>query len=187
MGSVIRFVAIAISAVVVLGFAMFAIDEIDKGSKTQQAKLERELGAPTTPTRSRPTPRRRRARERDHGAVREAIDDANDVLLAPFVDLVDSDSAWVNHGIPALLALLIYGFGLGLLANMLPKQRTHGSDWRTAARSALAARRTGTGRSGRRCRPSRRSAPRWGSARAGSRGSPGRSAPRRSRGSRSRG
>ena len=54
------------------------------------------------------------------------------MLLRPFVDLVDSDSAWVNHGMPALLALLIYGVGLGFLANMLPKQRPHGSDWRTA-------------------------------------------------------
>jgi hypothetical protein len=109
MGSLIRFVAIGVSLVVVLGFAMFAIDETDKGSKHQQA-----------------------ARERDHSAVRETIDDANDVLLRPFADLIDSDNAWVNHGIPALLALLIYGFGLGLLANMLPKQRQHGGDWRTA-------------------------------------------------------
>jgi hypothetical protein len=128
MGAVIRFLAIAISAVVVLGFAAFAIDEADKGSKTQQAKLDRELG--TTPVA--PTARQEAAREADHGAVREAIDDANDVLLKPFADLVDSDSAWVNHGVPALLALLIYGFGLGLLANMLPKQRQHGGDWRTA-------------------------------------------------------
>ena len=58
MGSVIRFVAIAISAVVVLGFAMFAIDETDKGSKTQQEKLERELGDPAEPVA--PTARRRR-------------------------------------------------------------------------------------------------------------------------------
>jgi hypothetical protein len=34
--------------------------------------------------------------------------------------------------VPAILALLIYGFGLGLLANMLPKQRSHAGDWRTA-------------------------------------------------------
>ena len=52
--------------------------------------------------------------------------------LAPFVDLVDSDSAWVNHGVTALLALLIYGVGLGFLANALPKQRHHANDWRTA-------------------------------------------------------
>jgi hypothetical protein len=130
MGSLIRFVAIAISVVVVLGFAMFAIDETDKGSKAQQAKLERELGTAHDPIA--PSADQEAARERTHGKVRETIDDANDVLLRPFVDLVDSKSAWVNHGIPALLALLIYGLGLGLLANLLPKERTHGGDWRTA-------------------------------------------------------
>ena len=130
MGSVIRFVAIAISAIVVLGFALFAIDETDKGSKAQQAKLERELGTSSPPIA--PSARGEAVRERNQGALREGIDDANDVLLAPFVDLIDSDSAWVNHGVPALLALLIYGLGLGFLANMLPKQRAQGSDWRTA-------------------------------------------------------
>ena len=130
MGSLIRFLAIGISVVVVLGFAIFAIDETDKGSKAQQAKLERELGTTNDPIA--PTARQEDARENRHGAVREAIDDANDVLLRPFVDLVDSDSAWVNHGVPALLGLLIYGFGLGMLANMLPKQRTHSGAWRTA-------------------------------------------------------
>ena len=127
MGSVIRFVAIAVSVVVVIGFALFAIDETDKGSKAQQAKLERELGTTVDPNAPQEA-----LRERKHGPVREAIDDANDVLLRPFAELVDSDSAWVNHGVPALLALLVYGFGLGLLANMLPKQRQHGRDWRTA-------------------------------------------------------
>jgi hypothetical protein len=31
-----------------------------------------------------------------------------------------------------VLALLLYGLGLGTLANMLPKQREHAADWRTA-------------------------------------------------------
>jgi hypothetical protein len=127
MGSAIRFVAIAISGIVVLGFAMFAVDEIDKGSKTQQQKLESELGTTVAPSE-----REEAVRERHQGAFREAVDDANDVLLAPFVDLVASDSAWVNHGVPALLALLLYGLGLGFLANMLPRERAHGSDWRAA-------------------------------------------------------
>jgi hypothetical protein len=130
MGSAIRFLAIGISVVVVLGFALFALEEMDKGSKAQQAKLERELGSTVAPIA--PDAPVEAAREGNQGGVHEAIDDANDVLLAPFVDLVASDSAWVNHGIPALLALLIYGVGLGFLANMLPKQRTHGGDWRTA-------------------------------------------------------
>ena len=109
---------------------MFALDETDKGSKAQQAKLERELGTTADPIA--PSAAQEAARERTHGKVHETIADVNDVLLRPFVDLVNSDSAWVNHGVPAILALLIYGLGLGLLANMLPKQRSHAGDWRTA-------------------------------------------------------
>jgi hypothetical protein len=130
MGSLIRFAAIAISLVIFAGFAWFAIDETDKGSKAQQAKLERELGSSSDPIA--PTAHQEAVREGHHGALREGIDDVNDVLLTPFVDLIDSDNSWVNHGIPALLGLLLYGVGLGFLANMMPKQRAHGSDWRTA-------------------------------------------------------
>jgi hypothetical protein len=131
MGSLIRFVAIAISVVVVLGFALFAANEADKGSKTQQDKVERELGHAPNDLIA-PNAHDEAFREAHQGKFHEAVDDVNDVLLRPFVDLVDSDSAWVNHGIPTLLALLIYGFGLGLLANMLPEQRRHSGDWRTA-------------------------------------------------------
>ena len=131
MGSLIRFVAIAISGVVMLGFVLFAVNEADKGSKTQQDKVERELGhAPNDLVA--PNARDEAFREAHQGKFHEDVDDVNDVLLRPFVDLVDSDSAWVNHGIPTLLALLIYGFGLGMLANALPKQRHHSGDWRTA-------------------------------------------------------
>jgi hypothetical protein len=131
MGSLIRFLAIAISGVVVLGFVLFAVGEADKGSQAQQDKLDRELGHSPNDLVA-PNARDEAVREGHQGSFHEAVDDANDILLRPFVDLIDSDSAWVNHGIPALLALLIYGFGLGILANMLPKQRSHGGDWRTA-------------------------------------------------------
>jgi hypothetical protein len=134
MGSLIRLVAIITSIIVILGFAFFAVDEMDKGSKTQQQALAEELGtagagdvAPIAPT-----PQEEKAREAQNSGFREVIDDANDVLLGPFVGLIDSDSGWVNHGVPALLALLLYGVGLGLLANMLPRERVHGKDWRTA-------------------------------------------------------
>ena len=65
--------------------------------------------------------------------MREVVEDANDVLVGPFTGLVESSTdRWVTHGVPALLALLLYGLGLGMLANMLPKEREHGADWRTA-------------------------------------------------------
>ena len=137
MGALIRWTAILASVIVALGFLAFAVDELDRGSQQQQDRLADGLkdldpeaaaaiGAP------HPTPVEERAREREHGAVREAIDDANDVLLAPFAGLVESDNGWVNHGVPSLLALLVYGLGLGTLANMWPKSRAQGGDWRTA-------------------------------------------------------
>lgn len=135
MGSVIRIAAILVSIVVLLGFAFFAVDEMDKGSKTQQRALAEETGTAVSPdvVAIAPTPEQEEAREAQNSAFREAIDDANDVLLAPFLDLIDSKSRWVNHGVPALLALLLYGVGFGFLANLLPRERAHGEDWRAAA------------------------------------------------------
>jgi hypothetical protein len=133
MGSVIRLLAIVTSGIVLLGFVLFAVDQIDQGSRTQQHALDDALGGSDVSRDTvAPTPEEEKAREREHGSVRELVDDANDVLLAPFADLVDSDNPWVAHGVPALLGLLLYGVGLGLLANMLPKHRAHGRDWRAA-------------------------------------------------------
>ena len=135
MGVLIRWIAILVSLIVVIGFAAFAVDEMNRGSKTQQNALDRDLSTQNKDVvinDPSPAPTQEREREREHGSVREAIDDVNDVLLAPFASFVDSDSAWVNHGVPSLLALLIYGGGLGMLANMMPKQRHTSGDWRAA-------------------------------------------------------
>src|SRR4029453_18600702 len=105
----IRLIAIWLSAVVALGFMLFAIDEMDRGSKTQQQAVD-------TATRTAdpamvppsPSPADEAIRERQHGKAREAIDDANDELLKPFASIVGSShSNWVTHGVPSLLALLV--------------------------------------------------------------------------------
>jgi hypothetical protein len=133
MGSLVRVIAIVCSVLVLLGFAFFATDELDHGSRTQQSKLDNELsGRLGDPTPIAPTPSQEAARERANGKFREAVDDSNDLLLGPFTNIVDSNDRWVGHGVPAVLALLLYGLGLGTLANMLPKQREHAADWRTA-------------------------------------------------------
>jgi hypothetical protein len=133
MGSVIRLTAITTSFLVLLGLAFFAVDEMDKGSKTQQTAVSEGTGASASEAVAiAPAPEEESAREKHNSAAREVVDDVNDVLLAPFVDLIDSDDAWVNRAVPALLAVLLYGVGLGFLANLLPKARTHGEDWRAA-------------------------------------------------------
>jgi hypothetical protein len=133
MGSVIRLVAVLMSGFVLIGFAFFAADELDRGSKTQQRALANELeGSAPEVIPIAPSPSDEAAREAAHGDLREVVDDVNDVLLGPFTNLVDSNDVWVARGVPTILALLLYGFGLGFLANMLPERRQHGADWRGA-------------------------------------------------------
>jgi hypothetical protein len=111
--------------VVVASFGLFALDQVRDGSKQQIAKLG--AGADTAPSsadrnvnKADPPPRAEHIRERRHSGVREAIDDANDVLVSPFASAVDPKSIWLQRGLTSLIALLIYGVALRLLAAYLP-------------------------------------------------------------------
>jgi hypothetical protein len=133
VGAFLRLLAIGSSAVIALGFVFFAVDEMDRGSKTQQQALAQETGVPEPALAEVAlAPEEEEARAKQNTGVREAIDDVNDVLLAPFSDVVSSNDSWVIRGVPTLLGLLMYGLGLGLLANFLPKRESHAGDWRAA-------------------------------------------------------
>jgi hypothetical protein len=109
----LRTVSIVASAIVLLSFALFAIDETRDASEKSAAGI---AGLDATRA-SDPSARQERARERAHSRAREAVDDADDVLVAPFAPLTkNTSSSWVARGVPTLLALLVYGFGLGFLA-----------------------------------------------------------------------
>jgi hypothetical protein len=113
MEGLLRTAAIAASAIVLVSFALFALDETREASKSSVAAIE---GLDATRS-ANPSDREERARERAHSKVREAIDDADDILVAPFAPLADdSSSSWARRGIPTLLALVVYGFGLAFLA-----------------------------------------------------------------------
>jgi hypothetical protein len=126
MASLLRFVAVAASAIVIFSFLAFATDEAGHGSRTQVDKLGEALDEPA------PAANVERVREHRHGRARELVDDANDVLLRPFDGLLDSRNPWVQRIVPGLLALLAYGLGLALLANVLPRKAPASRDWRTA-------------------------------------------------------
>jgi len=124
MAALVRLVAMVASAILLFGFLAFAVEQADKGSNAQIEKLEDRLGSPELTTNQE------RVREREHGAIREAIDDANDVLLSPFTGIVESNDPWARRLVPTVLALLVFGVGLALLANYLPKPAGHTRDWR---------------------------------------------------------
>lgn len=95
------------SALIVLSFALFAVEEVRDASDRQQDAVVA------------PGPDAERRRAADHTWARELVDDANDVILRPFAGVTGADNAWARRGIPALLGLLVYGLGLAYLARRL--------------------------------------------------------------------
>jgi hypothetical protein len=116
MAVAVRLFSICACALVALGFVLFAADQAGDGSR-HQVNL---VGGVESPT---PTDHSERRREREQGPLREAIDDANDVLLSPFGGVIGSRDIWAQRIVPAGFALLVYGLGLALLANALPRPR----------------------------------------------------------------
>jgi hypothetical protein len=115
----LRYLSIIASLVVLASIGAFGIDQARSGSEASRAGIT-STGYRATADPSgyaRPSPAQERVREQAHGDARELLDDADDLAVAPFAAVVSSSaSAWVRRGIPALIALFVYGFGLGYLA-----------------------------------------------------------------------
>ena len=116
MERALRYFAWVTSLLVIAGFVAFATDQFQSASQRTQDEIAGVHDAS-------PTVSQEQLREKQHTRVREWIDDANDVLLAPFAWMSDgSRHIWVRRGVPTLLALLLYGFGLCMVARF-----SHGS------------------------------------------------------------
>jgi hypothetical protein len=111
LGALLRWSCIVAAGLAVLGFVLFAGDEISSGSDEQVAQLENGGAVPAAPDEVE--------RESETNGFREFVNDANDVLLGPFDHVVTSDDPWVTRGVPALLAVLLYGMGGLVLINYL--------------------------------------------------------------------
>jgi hypothetical protein len=100
----LRLTACACCALVVLSFALFARDQMAGASQHQQTALV----AGAASAASAPAKR--------HAQPRRFIDEAATALTKPFGAIVHSSNEWVDHGLPAVFALIVYGLGLGYLA-----------------------------------------------------------------------
>jgi hypothetical protein len=101
-------VALVCSGLVVASFALFARDQVSGASAHQVAEIA--VGAPHVPGVVPPPTH--------HAQPRRFIDGAASALTSPFRAAIGSStsSQWVLHGISTVLALLLYGVGLGYLA-----------------------------------------------------------------------
>jgi hypothetical protein len=92
-------------ALVAISFTLFARDQATGASQHQQYEVA--AGVPAAARHRHPKPARQ---------PRQFIDDAANSLTSPFQSIVQSSNPWVVHGVPALLALVVYGLGLRFLA-----------------------------------------------------------------------
>lgn len=101
-----------ICVIVVASFAIFVVNQSKSASAHQtQEIVNGSLSAPTS-TNARSTA--------GESSVHKTIDEASEELTSPFAGVVSgSSSEWVIRGVKLLLALAVYGFGLGYLARVL--------------------------------------------------------------------
>ena len=111
----LRLASFLICAIVIASFVIFAINQTGSASKGQQEAV-------LTTTRATSNSATVAAATAPHheGAVRKLIDEAASSLTSPFSALTSgSSSEWAIRGAKLLLALVVYGFGLGYLARVL--------------------------------------------------------------------
>ena len=112
VAGLLRLASFVICVIVVTSFAFFALDQT-KTASSRQARITASEGDPLAPgPASSSAPHR--------SPVRKGIDAASGGLTSPFAGVVSSATGeWTVRAVKLLLALAIYGFGLGYLARMI--------------------------------------------------------------------
>jgi hypothetical protein len=108
LASLLRLASWVICLVVIASFLIFAVEQTSSASSHQQEVLAENTGPSHAPA------------PKHKSAPHKAIDEASDFFTSPFAAAVaGSTSQWAIHGVKTVLALLIYGFGLGFLARVI--------------------------------------------------------------------
>jgi hypothetical protein len=103
----LRFASAFACLIVLVWFLVFAIDQTREASGHQREQV---AGTDTQLTTS----------TAHEGAARSVLDEVGRGLTAPFSGVVsETRSEWLARGVRVLLALLVYGFGLGFLARFI--------------------------------------------------------------------
>jgi hypothetical protein len=107
IASLMRLASIVICLIVIASFGIFAINQTSSASTHQQEEL----------SNVRPNTKPKTSHE---SSLHKAIDDASNELTSPFAGILsESSSQWAIRGVNLLLALIVYGFGLGFLARVI--------------------------------------------------------------------
>jgi hypothetical protein len=98
--------------IVIVSFAIFVVEQTSNASNTQQNKLAG-TGSGSAPSTSPST-------HSHKSTLHKAIDEVAAELTSPFSGITAGDSSqWVIRGVGTLLALLVYGLGIGYLTRLM--------------------------------------------------------------------
>jgi hypothetical protein len=112
----LRLASLVICLIVIASFTIFVVNQTSSASTHQQEELG---GTPTTTTVTPGSPPPK-TQPPHKSTVHKTIDEASDELTSPFSGITSGfSSQWAIRGIKLLLALVLYGFGLGFLARVI--------------------------------------------------------------------
>jgi hypothetical protein len=105
LAAFLRWASRLLCLIVVVSFAFFAVGQTSTASTHQQNELS------GTVTRTQPAHK---------SAVHRVIEEASGTLTSPFSAITSgSSSQWVVRGVGTLMALLVYGVGIGYVARVM--------------------------------------------------------------------
>jgi hypothetical protein len=131
---VLRVCSILASAIAIVSFVLFAVNETGTASAHQQHVLNGEAPSPSVAgepnangeaqpggvVAHRPGARGSSSGNEHEGSARKAIDEAFEALASPFSGITSgSNGEWGTRVIRLLLVLAVYGLGIGFLARAL--------------------------------------------------------------------
>ncbi|HEV3046963.1 MAG TPA: hypothetical protein VGY13_06330 [Solirubrobacteraceae bacterium] len=100
----IRLASLAICVIVLASFAIFVVNQSKSASAHQTQEIVHGSSTPSAPS----------AHE---SGLHKTLEEASEKLTSPFAGVISSSSSeWVVRGVKLLLALAIYGFGVGYLS-----------------------------------------------------------------------
>ena len=114
LGRSLRILSTIFCVILVLWFAVFAVDQTKSASGHQQRQLQGQ-----SITEEEREEEAQKLRDKKKSSIHKALDDVAESLTSPFKNLVSDNSEWLKNGELLLAALLVYGFGLGFLARVL--------------------------------------------------------------------
>ena len=108
LAKVIRLASVVICLIVILSFIVFAINQ----TKTASGHQREELGESSSAVHHGTSTNK-------ESSIHKGLDEASEELTSPFSGIASGSSEWGDRSIRLILALLVYGFGLGYLSRMI--------------------------------------------------------------------